>query len=76
MQTFLIIIIIIIIIIADLVLYDLDSRIVELLLALLLGLLMRGMREFEWEFLIILFSMAIGSRRIILRLPTMNTWSD
>ena len=36
---------------------------------------MIGMREFEWQLLIKSFSMAIGSRRIILRSPTMNTWS-
>ena len=41
-----------------------------------MGLLMRGMREFEWQLLIKLFSMAMGSRRLILRSPTMNTWSD
>ena len=37
---------------------------------------MRGMREFEWQLLIKSFSMAMGSRRLILRSPTMNTWSD
>ena len=34
-----------------------------LLLALRVGLLMRGMREFEWHLLLKSFSMAIGSRR-------------
>ena len=52
------------------------SRILELLLALRVGLLMRGMREFEWQMLIKSFSMTMGSRRLILRSPTMNTWSD
>ena len=37
---------------------------------------MRGMREFEWQLLLKSFSMAMGSRRLILRSPTMNTWSD
>ena len=37
---------------------------------------MRGMREFEWQLLIKSFSMSMGSRRLILSLPTMNTWSD
>ena len=37
---------------------------------------MRGMREFEWQWLIKSFFMAMGSRRLILRSPTMNTWSD
>ena len=37
---------------------------------------MRGMREFEWQLLMKSFSMAMGSRRLILRSPTMNTWSD
>ena len=38
---------------------------------------MRGMREFfEWQLLVKSFSMAMGSRRLILRSPTMNTWSD
>ena len=36
---------------------------------------MRGMREFEWQLLIKSFSMAMGSRRLILRSPTMNTLS-
>ena len=36
---------------------------------------MRGMREFEWQLLIKSFSMAMGSRRLILRSPTINTWS-
>ena len=52
------------------------SRILGWLLALRVGLLMRGMREFEWQLLIKLFSMAMGSRRLILRSPTMNTWTD
>ena len=37
---------------------------------------MSGMREFEWQLLIKSFSMAMESRRLILRLPTVNTWSD
>ena len=37
---------------------------------------MRGMREFEWELLIKSFYLTMGSRRLILRSPTMNTWSD
>ena len=37
---------------------------------------MRGMRESEWQLFIKPFSMAMGSRRLILRSPTMNTWSD
>ena len=37
---------------------------------------MRGMRELEWQLLIKLFSISMGSRRLILRSPTMNTWSD
>ena len=37
---------------------------------------MSGMREFEWQLLIKSLSMAMGSRRLILRWPTMNTWSD
>ena len=37
---------------------------------------MRGMREFEWQLLIKSFSMAMVSRRLILRSPTMNIWSD
>ena len=37
---------------------------------------MRGMREFQWQLLIKSFSVAMGSRRLILRSPTMNTWSD
>ena len=32
--------------------------------------------EFERQLLIKSFSMAMGSRRLILRTPTMNTWSD
>ena len=46
-----------------------------LLLALRVGLLMRGMSEFHWQLLIKSFSMAMESRRLILRLPIMNTWS-
>ena len=34
------------------------------------------MRELEWQLLIKSFSMAVGSRRLILRSPTKNTWSD
>ena len=34
------------------------------------------MREFEWQLLIKSFYMAMGSRRLILRAPTMNTLSD
>ena len=34
------------------------------------------MRELEWQLLIKLFSMAVGSRRLILRSPTINTWLD
>ena len=52
------------------------SKIARLLLALWVGLLMRGMREFEWQLLVKSFSMAVGSRRLILRSPTINTWSD
>ena len=37
---------------------------------------MRGMREFQWQLLIKSFSMAMGSRRLLLRSLTMNTWSD
>ena len=37
---------------------------------------MRGMKEFEWQLLIKSFSMAMESRRLILRSPTMNAWSD
>ena len=37
---------------------------------------MGGMREFEWQLLIKSFYMAMGSRRLILKSPTMNTWSD
>ena len=37
---------------------------------------MRGLKEFEWQLLIKSFSMAMGSRRLILTSPTMNTWSD
>ena len=32
--------------------------------------------EFEWQLLIKSFSMTMGSRRLILRSPTMNTWSN
>ena len=49
------------------------SRIHGLLLALRVGLLMRGMRLFEWQLLIKSFFMAMGSRRLILRSPIMNT---
>ena len=41
-----------------------------------MSLLIRGMREFEWKLLIKTFSMAMGSRRLILRLSTMNSCSD
>ena len=34
------------------------------------------MRELEWQLLIKSFSMAVGSRRLILRSPTINTWSE
>ena len=37
---------------------------------------MRGMREFDWQLLIKLFSMAMGPRMLILMSPTMNKWSD
>ena len=37
---------------------------------------MRGIREFEWQLLIKSFSMAMGSRRLTLRSPTVNTFSD
>ena len=37
---------------------------------------MRGMREFEWQLLIKSFSMAMGSRKLVLRSLTMNAWSD
>ena len=37
---------------------------------------MKWIKEFEWQLLIKSFSMAMGSRRLILRSPTMNTWSD
>ena len=37
---------------------------------------MRGMREFEWQLVIKSFSMAMGSRRLIVRSRTMNIWSD
>ena len=37
---------------------------------------MRRMRELEWQLLIKSFSKAMGSRRLILRSPTMNTWSN
>ena len=34
------------------------------------------MRELEWQLLIKSFSIAVGSIRLILRSPTINTWSD
>ena len=37
---------------------------------------MRGMREFEWQLLIKWFYMAVGSKKLILKSPTMNRWSD
>ena len=39
-----------------------------------MGLLRRGIREFEWQWQLLIksFSMAMGSRRS----PTMNSWSD
>ena len=37
---------------------------------------MRRMRELEWQSLLKSFSMAVGSRRLIVRSPTINTWSD
>ena len=37
---------------------------------------MREMKEFGWQLLIKSFSMAMGSRRLILRSPNMSTYSD
>ena len=37
---------------------------------------MSGMRESEWQLIIKSFSMAMASRRLIIKKPAMNTWSD
>ena len=52
------------------------SKILLLLLSLRVGLLIRGMKELEWQLLIKPFYMAVGCRRLILRSATINRWSD
>ena len=37
---------------------------------------MGGMREFQWHLIIKSFYVAMGSRKLILTSPTMNTCSD
>ena len=55
-----------------------SSKIHGLLLALLIPrILMRGIREFEWQYLIKSFSVAVGYRRSInIKIANNNTWSD
>ena len=52
------------------------SKILGLLLALQVGLFVWRMREMDWQLLIKLFSMAVGSIRLILISLTINTSPD